>query len=167
MHGFPAPAPPRVRRVFHTARGSDPVIPGVTDRFGAPPRSAMLSPRNGRLRNGDPAIPNRHGVSAPRVMPMRRPAATATGSLPASTRNGGSSRGRPSSAPVTPSAWHNRPGPPHNTRGSDAPPDAPPDAPSGTPRRSRILSKPCRGRKARISTALPGSHTAFRHQCSP
>ena len=89
---------------------------------------------------------------------MRVPVAIAGGSMRAMSSKGGSSRGSPSCAPVTASAWHSFPGPEQSARSTS------------TPRRCRIASSPCSGCSARIRTASarPGSaQTKLRHQWIP
>lgn len=58
-------------------------------------------PRSGRLRNAEPDRPKRQSASTARVMPTRRPSTIRTGPDRPSSRKGGMSSGRPSSAPVT------------------------------------------------------------------
>ena len=49
----------------------------------------FITPPSGRLRNKDPARLNRHGVSTPRVIPIRGPATTVTGRVRANIAKGG------------------------------------------------------------------------------
>src|SRR5581483_5823199 len=91
-------------------------------------------------------------------MPMRGPVTIAGTSVRAMSSNGAASSGRPSCSRVIASAWHSFPGPEHNARSAS------------TPRRACIVSIPCVGASARMSTASarPGSaHTKFTHQWIP
>src|SRR5688572_7309698 len=109
----------------------------------------------GRLTNGERANPKRRGAVIALEIPTRSPVTKRTFVVRLAKRNGGSERGKPLCSPEIPRAFVRLPGPAHK-------------ALVGTsPRLARIREMPAVGSMARMRTALPGSQTMLKHQCTP